>query len=492
MYDIIVIGAGVSGCAAARYLAMFDYKIAVLEKESDICEGTSKANSGIVHAGFDTQPGTLKSKLNVRGNVLMEELSQQLDIPFKRNGSLVLSFSKEDLPKLEELLARGQKNSVPNLRILNKEQVKELEPSISDNVVAALYAPTGGIVCPFELTIALAENACTNGVEFFRDTEVLDIMLEKEGYRILTNAGEFQGKVVINAAGVYADKIHGMCKKPENIIVPRKGEYCLYDKTLGGLVSHTIFQMPTEFGKGVLVTPTIHGNLMTGPTAVDIEDKEDTSTTAKGLDTVLKMAGLSVPDIPGNKIITSFSGLRAHSPKDDFVIEEVKGLPGFIDVACMESPGLSSAPAVGEMVAQIVLEILPKPRKTDFVMERQGILRVAEMSAEELRRLILKDPTFANVICRCETVTEGEIVEAIRRPVGARTLDGIKRRTRAGMGRCQAGFCSPKTVDILARELGVDISEITKCGRGSEFLVGTNKDNLQESNTKEILEENIA
>lgn len=473
MYDVVVIGAGVNGCAIARELSRYSYKIAVLEKNSDICEETSKANSGIVHAGFDAEPGTLMAKLNVLGNAKMEQLAKDLDIPFRRNGSMVLCFEEEGIPRLKELLHRGEQNGVQGLRILSGEEARTLEPGVSGQVVAALYAPTGGIVCPFGLTIALAENACENGVEFFRGEEVF--RMEKRphgGFLLTTTGGElFESKVVINAAGVYGDKLHNLVCKEQMTIIPRKGEYCLFDKKAGELVSHTIFQLPTKLGKGVLVTPTVHGNLLAGPTATDIEDKENVATTADKMEQVLTKAKLSIPGLPVRQIITSFAGLRAHRPEHEFYIEEAPDAPGFFDVIGMESPGLTAAPAVGEYVADMVRSILPAEEKTDFKAYRKGIPHIAELDLETRQKLIGENPAYANVVCRCELVTEGEIVDAIHRPVGATTVDGIKRRTRAGMGRCQAGFCNPKTVEILARELQQDIGEITKCGPGSEFIV---------------------
>ena len=493
-YDVIVIGAGVSGCAIARELAKGKRRVAVLEAKSDICEGTSKANSGIVHAGYDAVPGTLKAKLNVRGNEMMEELSEKLDFPFRRNGSLVLCFEEDGMSGLEELYHRGIENGVKELRLLSPEEVWAMEPRVSRDIVGALYAPTGGIVCPFGLNIALAENAAENGVEFYRDHKVTAIVEQKpvwsenpperEGrmYQIQADGEMFLAPVIINAAGVYADEIHNMVCEEKIRIVPRRGEYRLLDKNCGDLVNATIFQLPSKMGKGILVTPTAHGNLLVGPTADDIPDKEDVDTTAEGLAKVLQMGSCSVDTLDGRQTITSFAGLRAHlvhedpSEKSDFLIGEAVGHPGFIDVAGIESPGLTSAPAIGEYVAQIVEGIYPAERKTDFIDTRRGIPSMALATEEEREALIRQNPAFANVICRCELVTEGEILEAIHRPVGATTLDGVKRRTRAGMGRCQAGFCSPKTLEILARELHLDPAQITKEGNGSEILVGVNKD----------------
>ncbi len=478
MYDVVIIGAGVTGSAIARELSRYQYNTIVLDKNSDVCEGTSKANSGIVHAGFDNEPGSVMAKMNVRGNAMMEQLSKDLDFSFKRNGSLVLCFDEKDMDKLEHLLEKGKKNGVPGIRIISKEEVKKMEPNVTDDMVAALYAPSGGIVCPFGLTIAMAENACVNGVKFQLDTEVTNIIPKEGGYILETSKGMMESKLVINAAGVYADKFHNMVSDEKITIIPRKGEYCLMDKKVGNYVTSTIFQLPTIYGKGVLITPTVHGNLLTGPTAVDIEDKENTQTTQEGLADLLKRVAISVPQVPTRQIITSFTGLRAHWTEHEFIIKEVEGAPGFIDVAGIESPGLSSSPAIGEYVAELVQGIYPMEKKTDFVATRKGIPNVAEASFEERQELIKKNPAYANVVCRCEVVTEGEIMDAIHRPLGATTLDGIKRRTRAGMGRCQSGFCAPKTVEILARELGKDVSEITKSGEGSNYLTGYNKEDM--------------
>ena len=470
MYDVIIIGAGVSGCAIARELSRYKLKTMVLEKALDVCEGTSKANSGIAHAGYDAKPGTLKAKLNVEGSRRMKALSEELDFPYKQNGSLVLCFDEKDRSKLEELKKRGECNGVPDIRILNREEVLSLEPGAGEQVVSALYAPTGAIVCPFGLTIALAENAAVNGVEFQFGTKVKVIRKAAEGYLIETNKGSFETKLVINAAGVYADELHNMVSEEKMKLTPRRGEYLLCDKLSKGIPSHTLFQLPTALGKGVLVTPTVHGNLLIGPTAEDIEDKEGIETTAEGMELIREKAALSVKELPLRQVITSFAGLRAHTG-EDFIIKEVPDAPGFIDVAGIESPGLTCAPAIGAYVADIVKKLLSPAEKENFIAERRGIPSMALASRQERQRLILENPAYANVICRCEMVTEGEIIDAIRRPVGARTTDGIKRRTRAGMGRCQSGFCNPKVVEILARELGVDESEVLKSGEDSWYLL---------------------
>lgn len=478
MYDVIIIGGGVSGAASARELSRYKVSVCVLEREEDVCCGTSKANSAIVHAGYDAVPGTLMAKLNVKGNEMMEQLSKDLDFLFQRTGSLVIGLNKESMPGLQKLYDRGRANGVKGLRILNREEVLSMEPNITDNVYAALYAPSAGIVCPFGMNIALAENACTNGVEFRFNTEVLDIRKTENGYEIHTNRGMFQAKCVVNAAGVYADKIHNMVSKKKIHITPRRGEYCLLDKKAGSHVSRTIFSLPGKYGKGVLVTPTVHGNLLIGPTAVDIENKEGTNTTREGLDEVISKAGQNVKNLPMRQVITSFAGLRAHEDGAEFIIGEADDAEGFIDCAGIESPGLTSCPAIGEMVAEIVKEKLGLEEKEDFIGTRKGILDPNTLSKEERAELIRKEPAYGNIICRCEMISEGEIIDAIRRPLGARSLDGIKRRTRAGMGRCQSGFCSPRTIEILARELHVSMSDITKSGGNSRLVAGTNKDTL--------------
>ncbi len=507
MYDVVIIGGGVIGCAVARELSRYQGKIVLLEKASDLCEGTSKANSGIVHAGHDAEPGSLKAHFNVLGSQKMEALSKELDFSYQKNGSMVLCFHEEEREKLETLLSQGIGNGVMGLEILEAEAARELEPNLSDDVVAVLNIPNGGIVCPFGLTIALAENAADHGVEFRLSTEVTGIKKSTDGYFVCTNQGEIESRVIVNAAGVYADVIHNMAVKDNTDvedntmeITARKGEYCLLDKKVGSYVSHTLFQLPNEAGKGVLVTPTVHGNLLVGPTADFIQDKDNISTTSAGLASVAGRGGESVRSLPMSQVITSFSGLRARCTKrpllskaawnsvieGDFVIGEVAGAHGFIDVAGIESPGLTAAPAIGEYVAGLVQAILHMERNPSFHPERKGIPCMATATTEEQKKLIRQNPAYANVICRCEMVTEGEIMDAIHRPLGATTLDGVKRRTRAGMGRCQAGFCSPKTVEILARELHMKPEEITKAGGGSQFLIGINKEALTVEQDREI------
>ena len=475
MYDAAIIGAGVIGSAIARELSRYDLKACVIEREEDVCDGTSKANSAIVHAGFDAVPGSLKAKMNVRGSELMEDLSKELDFPYKRNGSLVVATRDQDASLLDKLLEQGLKNGVKDLRIVEEKELKEMEPNLDDNVVKALYAPTGAIVCPFNLTIALAENAADNGVEFFLNTNVEKI--EKEGDRFLieTDGKPIETRVVINAAGVYADALNNMVSAHKYHITPRRGQYNLLDKTAGDHVSHTIFQLPSKMGKGVLVTPTVHGNLLVGPTAEDIDNKEGVNTTGEGLNSLKETAKRSVKNIPFNEVITSFAGLRAHEDGGDFVLGEAEDCPGFFNALGIESPGLSSAPAIGEYMAELVAKKLSLKTKSSWKGKRKGILNPAKLSMEERNKLIKEHPEYGRIICRCESISEGEILDSIHRTLGARSLDGVKRRTRAGMGRCQAGFCTPRTMEILEREVPMSPFDVTKTGHNSKLIYGYNK-----------------
>ena len=479
MRDIIIIGAGVSGTACARELSRYKLDILVVESREDVCCGTSKANSAIVHAGFDAKTDSLMAKLNVIGNAMMDKLCKELDIKFQRNGSLVACYSENDIEKLEELKNRGIANGVNGLRIVYKDELNKMEQNISEKAVAALYAPSGGIICPFDLNIGMAENAAANGVEFIFDCEVKKINKGDSFYDLETSMGILKSKLVINAAGVYADVFHNMVSSKKIHITPRRGVYCLLDKSVGNHVKSTCFSLPDEvYGKGVLVTPTVDGNLLVGPTATDIADKEDTATTAKEIKELIKKANINVKNIPIKQVITSFAGLRAHEDAGDFIVEEVEDAPGFIDCAGIESPGLTSAPAIGVRVANIVKGILKPKENENFIGIRKGVLNPDNLSIEERNKLIKEYPAYGNIVCRCETVSEGEIIDAIRRPLGAKTLDGIKRRTRAGAGRCQAGFCTPRSIEILSRELNLPQSKISKCGGKSTFIVGAIKDSL--------------
>lgn len=478
MYDAVIIGGGAVGCAVARYLSCYRLSICLVERGEDVCVGTSKANSAICHAGFDAPVGSAKARFNVEGSRMMEGLSQELDFPYRRCGSLVLCFDEAELPHLRELLERGVQNGVEGLEILDRAALRALEPAVSDKAVAALWAPTGAVLCPFGMTIALAENAAANGCAFRFNTEVARIERRDGFFRLHTGGDCIDTRVVISAAGVYGDALHNQLCADKLTIVPRRGEYCLLDRTCGQLVQHTIFQLPSAMGKGVLVTPTVHGNLLVGPTAVDQPDKGRTATTAEGLRSVAETAAKSVENLPMRDVITSFAGLRAHlsGPEDDFIVGE--SADGFFEAVGIESPGLSSAPAIGRYLAELAAAKLHAAEKKDFIAQRRDMPHPREMDFASRQDLIARDPAYGQVICRCEGVTEGEIRDAIRRVPGARSLDGVKRRVRAGMGRCQGGFCGPKVMELLSRELHVPITALTKGGGESRLLAGRTKEVL--------------
>lgn len=476
MYDAVIVGGGAVGCAVARWLSRYRLRICLAERGEDVCVGTSKANSAICHAGFDAPIGSAKARFNVAGSRMMEALSLELDFPYRRCGALVLCFDEADIPRLEELKRRGERNGVEGLTVLDRASLRRQEPRVSPEAAAALYAPTSAIICPFGMTIALAENAAANGCEFRFDTEVRRIRREGGHFLLETNRGTLESRVVISAAGVYGDALHNQLCETKLTIVPRRGEYCLLDRRDGELVQHTIFQLPSAMGKGVLVSPTVHGNLLVGPTAVDQEEKDCTATTAAGLRRVAETAARSVPSLPMRDVITSFAGLRAHltGGDDDFIVGE--SADGFFEAVGIESPGLSSAPAIGRYLAELAAAKLDAAEKADFIPERRDIPRPREMDLAARQALIEKDPAYATVVCRCEQITEGEIREAIRR--GARSLDGVKRRVRAGMGRCQGGFCTPRVLELLHQELGVPMTELTKGGGESRLLAGRTKEVL--------------
>lgn len=475
MYDAVIVGGGAVGCAVARWLSRYRLRICLAERGEDVCVGTSKANSAICHAGFDAPIGSAKARFNVAGSRMMEALSLELDFPYRRCGALVLCFDEADIPRLEELKRRGERNGVEGLTVLDRASLRRQEPRVSPEAAAALYAPTSAIICPFGMTIALAENAAANGCEFRFDTEVRRIRRQGGHFLLETNRGTLESRVVI-AAGVYGDALHNQLCETKLTIVPRRGEYCLLDRRDGELVQHTIFQLPSAMGKGVLVSPTVHGNLLVGPTAVDQEEKDCTATTAAGLRRVAETAARSVPSLPMRDVITSFAGLRAHltGGDDDFIVGE--SADGFFEAVGIESPGLSSAPAIGRYLAELAAAKLDAAEKADFIPERRDIPRPREMDLAARQALIEKDPAYATVVCRCEQITEGEIREAIRR--GARSLDGVKRRVRAGMGRCQGGFCTPRVLELLHQELGVPMTELTKGGGESRLLAGRTKEVL--------------
>ncbi|MBR5156159.1 MAG: NAD(P)/FAD-dependent oxidoreductase [Clostridia bacterium] len=466
MYDVSVIGAGVVGAMVARKLSSYSLKVCILESENDVAMGATRANSAIVHAGFDAKEGSLKAKLNVKGSEMMEKVASELGVKYKKNGSLVIGFNEEDKNMLSELLVRGNENGVKDLRLLDKDELKALEPNISNNAICALYAPTGAIICPYELTIAAVGNAMDNGAELKCNFKVTAIDKTDDGYEIKSETEAVKSRCVINCAGLYSDKIAAMIGDESFSVHPRKGEYILLDKECGCIVSHTIFRTPSKMGKGILVSPTVDGNLLTGPTSVDMEDKENKATAADGFAKIIKETYENVEGVPFNKTITSFCGLRAVGSTGDFIITSPE--KGFINAAGIESPGLSASPAIAEYIADMLKDQgFELNEKADFNPKRKPMHYFREASIEEKNKIIKKDKSFGKIVCRCEGVTEGEILEAIRTNPKARDLDGVKRRTRAQMGRCQGGFCSPYIVELLAKEMNITYEDVTKFGAGS-------------------------
>jgi glycerol-3-phosphate dehydrogenase len=478
MFDVLIIGGGVIGCSVAKYLSEYQLKIGLLEKASDVCELTSKANSGIVHSGIDAHPGSLKATLNLQGNKMMESFCKELDVPFIRNGSLILCFEESDYPDLLRLFDQGVKNQVPGIKILHQEELLQLEPNLNPHVYAGILAPSGGIVDPFKLTLMQAEVASINGVSFFLQTTVFYIQKIQDYFQVESSKGIFQAKLIVNAAGIYADEFNNQVSKNKLKIIPRKGEYCLFDKQVGSLVKHTIFQLPTPLGKGVVVTPTTDGNLLLGPTAYDILDKEDISTTVEGLKFVVEKGKKTIKEVPMSYVITAFAGLRATEANGDFILGESQDVPNFFNAAGMESPGLSAAPAIGVYLGNQITTKLRAKKKEHFVTQNRSVVDFDKLSLTDKARYIEKDHEFGQIVCRCELVTLAQIKEAIHRPLGATTIDGIKRRTRAGSGRCQGGFCSPRILDVLSKELHKDPKEIAKSSEQSTYLVGLDKELL--------------
>ena len=477
MYDVVVIGGGVVGGMIARELSKYELSICILEKANDVAMGATKANSAIVHAGYDAKEGSLKALLNVRGSKMMEKVCSELGVKYQRNGSLVIGFNDEDRANVEALVERGIKNGVEGVRLVEKDELKALEPNISDNATCALYAPTGAIVCPYELCIASIGNAMDNGADLKVEFEVESIEKQNGEYVIKSKKGEtVSAKYIVNAAGVFSDKIAKMVGDNSFDVHPRRGEYILLDRECGGIVKHTIFRTPSKMGKGILVSPTVDGNLLLGPTSVDMEDKDDKSTTPEGLARVIKECGenLSCPVPVGGKSITSFCGLRAVGSTGDFIINS--NVENVINVAGIESPGLSSAPAIAEYVRDLLAENgLVLNEKSDFDPIREPKHHFREASVEEKNEIIKRDPSYGRIICRCETVSEGEILDAIRSNPPARDIDGVKRRTRSGMGRCQGGFCGPYVMELIAKERNVAFESVTKCGGESIMVYGKTK-----------------
>ncbi|HBZ6547753.1 TPA: NAD(P)/FAD-dependent oxidoreductase [Clostridium perfringens] len=468
MKDIIVIGAGVVGCSIARELSKYNLDVLVVEKNSDVSEGISKGNSGIVHAGYNEKIGTLKAKLNIEGNKIFDDLSRDLQFPFKRNGAFILAFSDEEMKTLESLKENGEKLGVEGLEILTREEALNIEPNLNKEIVGVLNVKTSGIVSPYEMTIALAENAAENGVEFKLNSKVTSIEKISEGYKVTLNNKELvSGKLIINASGLEGAFLNNLVSMSKREINPVKGEYCLFNKVAGAMINKTLFQVPNKLSKGVLVTPTAEGNLLVGPNAVEGKTLE---TSREGIDEILDKSKKSLEELPVARILNTFSGIRPKTKEGDFIIEEVEDAKNFINVIGIDSPGLTAAPAIGVYVVNMIKEKLDLVEKKNFKKTREKIVRFAELSLEEKNRLIKEKPAYGHMVCKCEFVTEGEIVEAIHRPIKALTVDAIKRRTRASMGGCQGVGCTLPISKILSRELGIDISDINKNSEGSPVI----------------------
>ncbi|MBA7621950.1 L-2-hydroxyglutarate dehydrogenase [subsurface metagenome] len=481
IYDVIIIGGGVTGCCIARTLSKYDLNICLLEKEAEIAVGTTKANSGVIHAGFASPRDYVKRHLCIGGNKMYTQAAEELNFPFKRIGSFVVALEDNQIKQLEEERKKGTEDGVPGLEvILDKKKIKQMEPNLTDEVVGVLHAPSAGLASPYELTFALAENAVMNGAKFFRNHEVVKIKHQDYIFTVRTFAGEFQGRNLINASGLYAARISRMLGLDYFSIMPRKGEYILFDRNAIQL-NKILFPIPTKVSKGILVCPTLHGNTFIGPNAQNITDRENISTTTAGLKEILEGGMKLVPNIPARSSIRNFAGLRAVPDTYDFIIDNTD-VYGFINVAGILSPGLTATFAIAEKVVEF-LELLGVELKIkeDYNPIRPKPERFKDFTKEELDIKIKEDPAWGRIICRCETIPEKEIINAIHAPVGANTVDGVKFRCRPGMGRCQGGFCRPRVIEILSRELNKKYEEITKKGEDTNILMGKTKDFLLKS-----------
>ncbi len=472
-FDVVIIGAGVTGAMLARNLSRYQLQVCLLEKENDVAMGASKANSGIVHGGYDPEPGTLKALMNTRGVEPLFQAAKELNVPCQRNGSMVCAFAGEEA-HLEELLRRGAENGIDGLEILSGDEARALEPFLSDEVTKVLRVPNAGIISPYELTVAAVGNAMDNGVTLCRNFAVCKIEKADGSFAVTAQSGEtVTGKYVVNCAGGNADKIAELAGDGFFRVIPRAGEYMLLDKVQGHKAKHTLFQCPSDKGKGILVSPTVHGNLLVGPTAIPVETSESRDTTQSGLDEVAELSRKTVPSVDLRQVITSFTGVRASEKSGDFILKASEKVPGLIHAAAIDSPGLTCCVAIAdrltELLAQAGLTLLEKEH---WDGTREDPCAFRELNDEEKDAYIKQHPEYGKIVCRCETVTEGEILQAIRQNPGARDLDGVKRRTRSGMGRCQGGFCGPYVMQLLARELGIPMEQVTKCGEGSPMLTG--------------------
>ena len=472
IYDVVIAGAGVIGAMTARELSKYNLSDCVLEKDNDVACGASKANSGIVHGGFDPEPDTLKAKLNVEGVEKLFKTAKMLNVPIKRNGSFVCAFGEDENAAITELYERGLKNGVEGLKILTGDEARKEEPLLSKEITSVLSVSNAGIVCPYDLTIAAMGNAMDNGVQLKCNFEISEIVKENDIFTIKATSGEeVSAKYVVNCAGGNSSKVANMVGDTSFEIIPRAGEYLLLDKAEGTRVAHTIFQVPSKEGKGILVTPTVDGNLLTGPTASVVSGPEDKGTTISGMDTVIRFAAKSVPSVNFRNVITSFSGVRSSEKNGDFIIEESKVAKNFVNVAAIDSPGLSSCVAIAEYTVDILKNIgLSLIQNENFDGNRENPHFFREMTHEQKNEYIKDHPQYGKIICRCETVSEGEILDAIKRNPPATDIDGIKRRTRSGMGRCQGGFCGPYVMKLIAEQRNIPLTQVTKNGKGSEMV----------------------
>ena len=474
IYDVIIVGAGVIGGMLARELSKFQLSVCLLEKENDVATGATKANSGIVHGGYDPVPGTLKAKLNSEGVEMLFQAAKELNVSILRNGSMVCAFGTDaEHELLDELYEQGQKNSIPDLKIISGDEARALEPNLSPAVSRVLHVPNAGIVCPYNLAIAAVGNAMDNGVTLRRNFEVCKIEKADVFTVTATNGDSVQGKFMVNCAGGHSDKIAEMAGDGCFKIIPRAGEYMLLDKAEGDRVGHTLFQCPTAEGKGILVSPTVHGNLLVGPTATKVATPDSKDTTPAGLATVEKLSAKSVPSVNFRQVITSFTGVRSSTADGEFVLKASNVVPGLIHAGAVDSPGLTCCVSIARFLVDILRkEGLELTEKADWNPYRKDLHAFSRMTDEEKNAVIKQDPAFGKIVCRCEGISEGEILEAIRMNPPALDMDGVKRRTRSGMGRCQGGFCSPYVMELIAREAGIPMEQVTKNGGESRMVMG--------------------
>ena len=473
MFDVVIVGAGIIGGMLARELSRYDLSVCLLEKENDVAMGASKANSGIVHGGYDPEPGTLKAKLNTQGVELLFQAARELNVPIIRNGSMVCAFSAEEEPMIAELYDRGLENGIPGLELLTGDQARALEPNLSEAVTKVLRVTNAGIVGPYELTIAAVGNAMDNGVVLKRNFAVSAIE-KTDIFTVTAESGEkVQAKYLVNCAGGGSDKIAALAGDGFFTVIPRAGEYMLLDKAEGDRVKHTLFQCPTAEGKGILVSPTAHGNLLVGPTATKVATPDSKDTTSEGLAIVQRLASKSVPSVNYRQVITSFTGVRASTENGDFILQASEKVQGLIHAGAIDSPGLTCCVSIAKYLVDILkAEGLSLIEKANWDGNRKDPNAFQKMTDEQKDAYIKQNPAYGKIVCRCETISEGEILDAIRTNPGARDMDGVKRRTRSGMGRCQGGFCGPYVMELLAREMGIPMEEVTKNGGDSAMVLG--------------------